>query len=510
MDIVLLVTSYFAIAILAFTFGIFYRKYRAEKMIRSAEAESKKIINTAEILAEAQRKQIIFDGKEELRKLKDEIERKNEGQRFELQKREQRLREDEKILNKKIEKKECELNKKKNQIQEKLDETELLRKNQLEMLEKISGLSANQAKEYLIENLQDELVHEKAKKILVFERELKESCEESARRILSLAIQRCEVESVSSALVSVVTLPNDEMKGRIIGREGRNIKLFENLTGVNLIVDDTPEAITLSCFDAVRREIARIALENLIIDGRIHPAKIEEFVEKAKNDVSKVMREEGQRAVIVTRVMNINPEIVKLLGRLKFRTSYGQNVLEHSIETAHLCGNIASEIGLNPVVARKCGLLHDIGKAASHEIEGSHVTIGVDMAKKYNENEVVINAIASHHGEIEPESEYAVILQIADSISASRPGARHENVEGYIQRIQKLEDLVMSFSGVSKCFAISAGREIRVIINPNDIDDDKLQVQAREIRKKIENDLTYPGQVKVHLIRETRAVDYAK
>ena len=361
-----------------------------------------------------------------------------------------------------------------------------------------------------MESLQDELTHEKALKITMFEQHLKEECEKKAQDILSVAIQRCASDHIAEATISVVPLPNDDMKGRIIGREGRNIRSIENLTGVDLIIDDTPETITLSAFDPIRREIARIALERLIADGRIHPAKIEEMVEKARRDIEKEIKEEGQRALIETGIHGVHPEIVKLLGKLKYRTSYGQNVLNHSIEVANLCGIIASELGLDASLAKRIGLLHDIGKALDHEVEGSHIELGVNVVKKYKENEDVIHAVNSHHGDIEPKTAYALILQAADTASAARPGARRENLENYIKRLEKLESLVSSFAGVRGCYAIQAGREVRVMIKPEVINDEHMIPLARNICKKIESELDYPGQIKVNIIRESRAVDFAK
>lgn len=378
------------------------------------------------------------------------------------------------------------------------------------MLEKISSFSMEQAKEYLLNNLENELVHEKAVKIREFEQQLKEDSDNAAREIIATAIQRCAADHVSEAAISVVPLPNDEMKGRIIGREGRNIRAIETLTGVDLIIDDTPEAITLSSFEPVRREVARVALEKLISDGRIHPTRIEETVEKARREVESAIKQAGERAVLEVGVNGVHHELVKLLGRLRFRTSYGQNVLNHSLEVAYLSGMIASELGLNPTVAKRAGLLHDIGKALDHEMEGSHVQIGVEVAKKYRENEAVVHAIAAHHGDVEAKTIVACIVQAADAISAARPGARRENLENYIKRLEKLEELVSSFGGVDSCYAIQAGREVRILVKPDLVSDEEMTLLAREICKKIEGDLDYPGQIKVNMIRESRAVDYAK
>lgn len=493
--------------------GIAYRKNKSEKIILSAEHESERIMKNSKELAETRKKEIIVEGKEEVHKFRIETEKELYERRKDLQRQEKRIQQKEETLDKKslhFEEKEQQIQSRLKDTQEKELEIDNLKKTQFDILEKISGFSTKQAKSYIIESLQDELVHEKAMKVLQYEQELKENCEKKAKEILSTAIQRCASDHSSEIMISVVPLPNDDMKGRIIGREGRNIRSIENLTGVDLIIDDTPEAITLSSFDPVRREIARLSLERLISDGRIHPAKIEETVEKVKIDINKEIKEEGEKAVLETRINHIHPELVKLIGRLKYRTSYGQNILKHSLEVAHLCGIMASELGLDATLARRCGLLHDIGKALDHEIEGSHVDIGVDVAKKYKENNNVIHAIHAHHGDIEPQTEIALILQAADAISAARPGARRENLETYIKRLEKLETLVSSFTGVEKCFAIQAGREIRVMIKPDVVNDEKMIFLARNICKKIEADLDYPGQVKVSIIRETRIVEYAK
>ena len=409
-----------------------------------------------------------------------------------------------------LEAKEELLQKKLKQADEKLIEAERIKNSQIDNLERISGLTAEQAKEQLLASLDDELTHERAVRITNYEQQLKEECEAKAREYISLAISRCAADQVSEATVSVVTLPNDEMKGRIIGREGRNIRAIETLTGVDLIIDDTPEAITLSCFDPVRREIAKIALERLIQDGRIHPTRIEEMVEKARREVDQRIKAEGERAVMETNVHGVHPEIVKLLGRLRYRTSYGQNVLNHSIEVSYLAGIMASELGIDANLARRAGLLHDIGKALNHEIEGSHVEIGVEVCRKFKENPVVIHAIQAHHGDVEIKTVLDALVQAADAVSAARPAARRENIENYIKRLQKLEEIACSYEGVEKSFAIQAGREIRIMVRPEDIKDEKMIVVAREIANRIENELEYPGQIKVHLIRESRAIEYAK
>ena len=386
----------------------------------------------------------------------------------------------------------------------------MVKRSQLEMLEKISGYTAEEAKQYLIENLESEVRHDYAVRLKDLEAQFKDEADDKARKLISLAIQKCAADHVAEATVSVVPLPNDEMKGRIIGREGRNIRTLETLTGVDLIIDDTPEAITLSSFDPVRREVARLSLEKLIADGRIHPARIEEMVDKARREVDLVIKQEGERATFDTGVHGLNPEIIKLLGRLRFRTSYGQNVLKHSIEVAHIAGLLAAELGVDVMVAKRAGLLHDLGKSVDHEVEGSHVTIGVDLAKKYKESEEIIHAIHAHHGDVEPSTVIACLVQAADAISAARPGARRENLENYIKRLEKLEEIATSFSGVERSYAIQAGREVRIVVKPDEVNDDELVLLSRELAKKIESELDYPGQIKVHLIRETRAIDYAK
>lgn len=499
--------------VVAFALGFLYRKKSAEQNIGSAENEAARIINDALKDAESKKKEIVLEGREEVLKFKGETEKELSERRKDVQRLERRVQQKEENLDKKmdsLENKEKSLESKSKSVEEKLREAEAVKKSQFDMLERISGFTAKQAKEYLLESLQDELVHEKAVKISLYEQKLKEESDKIARNILSLAIQRCAADHVAEATISVVPLPNDDMKGRIIGREGRNIRAIENLTGVDLIIDDTPEAITLSAFDPVRREIAKVALERLIIDGRIHPAKIEEMIEKARIDVERDIKETGQRTILQLGINNVHGEIVKLLGRLKFRTSYGQNVLKHSIEVANICGMLASELGLDSTLAKRAGLLHDIGKALDHEIEGSHVDIGVDVAKKYKESNDVIHAIHAHHGDIEPKTEIAFLVQAADAVSAARPGARRENLENYIKRLEKLESLASSFVGVESCFAIQAGREIRVMIKPEVINDESMISLARSICKKIEAELTYPGQIKVNIIRESRAIDYAK
>ena len=493
--------------------GSVYRKKVAEAEIGSAEQEAKRIVSEAMKTAEAKKKEAILEGKDEIHRLRNESEKELSDRRKEVQRQERRIQQKEETLDKKldnVELKEEKVSKKMKEAEAKLAEVETIKKSQFEMLERISGYTVDQAKAYLLSQLENELSHEKSLKIMEFEQQLKDEQEKKARNIISLAIQRLAADQVAEATVSVVPLPNDEMKGRIIGREGRNIRAIETLTGVDLIIDDTPEAITLSSFEPVRREIARISLEKLISDGRIHPARVEEMVEKARREVEATIKHEGERAVLESGVNGVHPELVKLLGRLRYRTSYGQNVLNHSLEVAYLSGIIASELGMDPTVAKRAGLLHDIGKALDHEIEGSHIEIGVDMARKYKESDAVIHAIHAHHGDVEAKTVVACIVQAADAISAARPGARRENLENYIKRLQKLEEVASSFNGVDTSFAIQAGREIRIMVKPEVVTDDNMASLARDICKKIEEELEYPGQIKVNIIRESRSVDYAK
>ena len=493
--------------------GIEHRKKTAEAQIESAEKEASRIVSEANEKAQATKKTALVEAKDEIfklkennekeiQKLKSETERELKERRAEVTRSERRLQQKEENLDKKNDKIE--------RLEEKLAEAESIKKSQMDILEKISGFTLDQAKEHLLSMLDSELSHEKAVKITAYEQRLKDECDEKARQYISLAISRLAADTVSEVAVSVVPLPNDEMKGRIIGREGRNIRALEQLTGVDLIIDDTPEAITLSCHDHVRREIARIALEKLIQDGRIHPTRIEETVEKARREVELKIKQEGERAVMETNVNGLHHELIRLIGRLYYRTSYRQNVLNHSIEVAHLAGIMASELGVDATLARRAGLLHDIGKALNHEIEGSHVQIGVDVCRKYKESPEVIHAIEAHHGDVEIHSVIAALVQAADAISAARPAARSENYENYIKRLQKLEEICSSYNGVEKSFAIQAGREVRIMIKPEQVDDDKMIVLAREISQRIENEMEYPGQIKVHLIRESRAIDYAK
>ena len=499
--------------VIAFPLGIQYRKQIAEKELGTAEAEAKRIVSEAIKSAEVKKKEALVEAKDEIFRLKSEAEREMKERRNEVTRLERRVQHKEETVDKKIDnldKKEEALQQKLQDAETKLEEAETVKKSQFDLLEKISGFTGEQAKEYLLKNLEEELTHEKALRISQMESRLKEEADLKARNIISLAIQRCAADQVAETTVSVVPLPGDEMKGRIIGREGRNIRALETLTGVDLIIDDTPEAITLSSHDPVRREVARIALERLINDGRIHPARIEEMVDKAQREVDAKIKQDGERVVLETSVGSVHPELVRLLGRMCYRTSYGQNVLIHSTEVAYISGMIASEIGADATLARRAGLLHDIGKSMTHEIEGSHVAIGVELAKKYKESPDVIHAIEAHHNDVEPRTVIACIVQAADAISAARPGARRENIENYVKRLEKLEEIATSFNGVEKCFAVQAGREVRVMLKPDVIDDDGMVIIAREIVKKIENELDYPGQIKVHVVRETRAIEYAK
>lgn len=511
--IVLIIVFAVIAGIVAFYAGINYRKKVAESQIGSAEKEAERIVEAAKESAEAKKKESILEGKDEIHRLRNEADKELNERRREIQRQERRIQQKEETLEKKmtsLEAKDETLNKKLKGADDKLAEAEKVKTAQIEVLETISKFTSEQAKDYLLKTLENELVHEKSVKVLDYEQKTRDECEKKAREIISLAIQRVAADHVTEATVSVVPLPNDEMKGRIIGREGRNIRAIETLTGVDLIIDDTPEAITLSCFEPVRREIARVMLEKLISDGRIHPARIEEMYEKARREVENTIKEEGERAVIEAGVNGIHPELIKLLGRLRYRTSYGQNVLNHSLEVAYLAGIMASELGLDPTLPRRAGLLHDIGKALDHEIEGSHVEIGVDVARKYKESETVVHAIHAHHGDVEAKTVIACIVQAADAISAARPGARRENLENYIKRLEKLEEIASSFDGVERSFAIQAGREIRIIVKPEKIKDDQMVLLARDICRKIESDVEYPGQIKVNIIRESRAFDYAK
>ena len=496
-----------------FAAGILYRKKVAEKQIGSAEEEAKRIINEAIKGGENKKREMLLEAKEEIHKSRSEYEREVKERRAEVSKQERRLQQKEEALDKKIdlhEKKEDELAKRIAAIDKKQEEVESLKRSQMEVLEKISGLTQEEAKAYILKGVEENVRHETAMKIKEIEAQMKEEADQTAREIIATAIQRCAADHAAETTVSVVPLPNDEMKGRIIGREGRNIRTLETITGVDLIIDDTPEAITVSSFDPVRREVARLALEKLIADGRIHPTRIEDMVEKARREVDHTIKVEGERATFETGVHNLHPELIKLLGRQKYRTSYGQNVLNHSIEVAHIAGLMASELGVDVTLAKRAGLLHDLGKSVDHEMEGSHVQLGVELAKKYKENPVVINAIEAHHGDVEPQTVIACLVQAADAISAARPGARRENVENYIRRLEKLEELTNSFPGVEKAYAIQAGREVRVMVKPEEVTEDNMILLAHDLAKKIESELEYPGQIKVNVIRETKAVEYAK
>jgi ribonucrease Y len=496
-----------------FNRGFEARKKQAEAQIGSAEQEAQKIVGEALKQGEGKKREALLEAKEEIHKSRVELDRDIKDRRNEFQRQERRLVQKEESLDKKVEsleQKDENLNKKTKDLEMVQERSEELVKKQTEELERISGLSVEDAKEYLLRNIENEVKHEAAALIKEIEANTKQEADRRAKDILATAIQKCAADHVSEATVSVVPLPNDEMKGRIIGREGRNIRTLETLTGIDLIIDDTPEAVILSGFDPIRREVARLTLEKLILDGRIHPARIEEMVEKSKKEVENTIREAGDNAAFETGVHGLHPELIRLLGKLKFRTSYGQNVLNHSIEVSYLAGVMAAELGVDIPLAKRAGLLHDIGKAIDHEVEGSHVTIGADVVKKYKEGNEIINAILSHHGDVEATSIISVLVQAADSISAARPGARRETLESYIKRLQKLEEIANSFEGVEKCFAIQAGREIRIMVKPEIVSDDDMVLKAREIVKKIEDELEYPGQIKVTMLRETRSIEYAK
>ena len=511
--IVIAVVSAVVFGVLGFVIGGVYRKKVAEAKIGSANEEALRIVNQAVQTAENKKKEAILEAKDEIHKLRNEADKELRDRRAEVQRQERRIVQKEENLDKKtenLEKKEEALAEKIKLADQKLEEVEMIKRRQLEMLEKVSGLSKEQAKAMLMQELDESLTHEKALKILDFEQRTRDESDNLAREIITGAIQRCAADHVSEATVSVVALPNDEMKGRIIGREGRNIRTLETITGVDLIIDDTPEAITVSSFDPVRREIARLTLEKLIQDGRVHPTRIEEMYEKAKREVEQTIKQTGERAVVDAGVNGVHPELVKLLGKLKYRTSFGQNVLAHSLEVSYIAGLIAQELGADVKQAKRAGLLHDIGKALDREFEGTHIELGVEAAKKYKENDKIIHAIQAHHGEIEAKTIVAVLVQAADAISAARPGARRENVQNYIKRLEKLEEIATSFDGVEKSFAIQAGREIRIMVNPEKISDEKMVIVARDIAKKIEDELEYPGQIKVNIVRENRVIDFAK
>ena len=500
-------------ALVGFVVGRIYRRNATENTITTAKQEAARIVTAAVSEAETKKKETLLEAKDEIHRLRTEADKELRERRSEVQRQERRLVQKEENIDKKLENlehKEESLNKKLKNVEEKLLEVETVKKSQFEMLEKISGYTKEQAKDYLLKALEDELVHEKAAKIMEYDQKLHEEADEKARQIISCAIQRCAAGHAAEATVSVIPLPDDELKGRIIGREGRNIRTLESMTGVDLIIDDTPEAITISSFDPVRREVARITIERLIADGRIHPARIEEMFEKAQKEVEHTIKQEGERAVIEAGINGIHPELIKLLGRLKYRTSFGQNVLNHSLEVSYIAGLIAAELGADVTMARRAGLLHDIGKSIDHQHEGSHIELGVEQARKYKESEGVIHAIHAHHGDVEAKTVVACIVQAADAISAARPGARRENLQNYIKRLEKLEEISNSFEGVERSFAIQAGREIRIIVKPEEVSDDQMIIVARDIVKRIENELEYPGQIKVHLIRESRAIDFAK
>ena len=489
------------------------RKRTAEAKLGSAEEEAKRIVNDAIKSAEQKRKETIIEAKDEAFRLKSEADKEIKDRRAEVSRQERRMDQKEEALDKRtaaMERKEEDLKRRTETVEARLDELEQLKMRQTEKLETIAAMSKEDARAVLLKQVDDELTHEKAMKISAYQANMKDECDQIARDLVGQAIARCAADATGEATVSVVPLPNDEMKGRIIGREGRNIRALETATGCDLIIDDTPEAITLSSFDQTRREVARMALERLIADGRIHPARIEETVEKCRRELEIQMKREGDKAVMDLGVHSLHPDLVKLIGRLKYRTSFGQNVLSHSIEVAWLAGLLAGELGVNVQLARRAGLLHDIGKALDHEIEGSHVQIGVDICKKYRENPQVIHAIEAHHGDVEPKTTLAFIIMAADAISAARPGARRENMESYIKRLETLEALCNGFEGVESSYAVQAGREVRMLVQPDKVSDDQVILLARNVAKKIENELDYPGQIKVSVIRESRATEYAK
>ncbi|ADU25795.1 metal dependent phosphohydrolase [Ethanoligenens harbinense YUAN-3] len=512
-EVVIAVILIVVCAVVGFFLGIAYRRRIAEAEIKSAEDEARRIVGDALKEAENKKKEALLEAKDEMHKLRADAEKEIRDRRSEVTRQERRLIQKEESIDRKLEQleqKDETLNKRNKAAQERLDEAEAVKSQQLETLERISGFTTEQAKDYLLSRLENELAYEKSVRVKDYEQQLKDESDARAREIITTAVQRCAADHVAEATVSVVPLPNDEMKGRIIGREGRNIRTLETLTGVDLIIDDTPEAITLSSFDPVRREVARIALERLITDGRIHPARIEEMVEKAKKEVENTIRQEGEQAIIEMGIHGMHHELVKLLGRLRYRTSYGQNVLNHSLEVAQLAGFMAAELHADATTARRAGLLHDIGKSVDREVEGSHVDIGVDIAKKYKEHADIIHAIEAHHGDVEARTVVACLVQAADAISAARPGARRENLENYIHRLEKLETIANSFEGVEKSFAIQAGREVRIMVRPEALDDRQIVLVARDIVAKIEHEMEYPGQIKVHVIRESRAIEYAK
>lgn len=513
MDIVIIIAAVLISLAVGFLVGIVYRKKVAESKIQGAENEAKRLIDLAKIEGENLKKEEIFKAKEEIMNSRKELDQEIKERRGEVQKQEARLIQKEENLDKRsenFERKEQDLEREAKELENQRLEVEELHSQGMVELQKIAALTREEAKNRLLSEVDKEITAEKATLIREKEQKAKEDATKNAREILAYAVQKCAADHSQETTVSIVALPSDEMKGRIIGREGRNIKALETLTGIDLIIDDTPEAVVLSGFDPLRREVAKLALEKLIDDGRIHPAKIEEMVEKAKEELENTIKEEGERAVLETGVIGLHPDIVKLIGKLKYRTSYGQNVLNHSIEVSNLARIMAEELGLDTKLARRAGLLHDIGKALDHDMEGTHVEIGVEVLRKYKENPLVINAVEAHHGDVEPQTLEAVLVQAADAISASRPGARRETLEAYIKRLQNLEEIADSFEGVEKSFAIQAGREVRVVVKPEKISDDKMTILARDLSKKIEAEMDYPGQIKVNVIREIRVVDYAK
>lgn len=511
--VLVVILASIVVAFIAWSAAISYRKNTYESKMGSAEEKSREIIDEALKTAETKKREALLEAKEESLKTKNELEKETRERRAELQRYERRVLSKEENLDKKsetMEKREAGLAAREDGLNKRNAEVESLYEKGIQELEKISGLTSEQAKEYLLKSVEDDVKHDTAKLIKELDNKAKEEADKKAKEYVVTAIQRCAADHVAETTVSVVQLPNDEMKGRIIGREGRNIRTLETLTGVELIIDDTPEAVVLSGFDPVRREVARIALERLIVDGRIHPARIEEMVEKAQKEVETNMREEGETAALEVGIHGLHPELIRLLGKLKYRTSYGQNALKHSMEVAQLSGLLAGEIGLDIRMAKRAGLLHDIGKAVDHEMEGSHIQLGVELCRKYKESAIVLNTVESHHGDVEPQSLIACIVQAADTISAARPGARRETLETYTNRLKQLEDITNSFKGVDKSFAIQAGREVRIMVVPDQINDDDMVLLARDISKKIEESLEYPGQIKVNVIRESRVTDYAK
>ena len=513
MNSLIIIATFLISLAIGIVVGMTIRKKIAESKIESAEQEAKRVVDLAKVEAENMKKEEIFKAKEEIMNSRKELDQEIKERRSEVQKQESRMIQKEENLDRRsenLEKKERDLDKEYQSLENQKEEVNKVYEKQVEELQKIASLSKDEAREYLLNEMDKEITTEKAKLIRELNQKAKEDANKNAKEIISYAVQKCAADHTSETTVSIVSLPSDEMKGRIIGREGRNIKALETLTGIDLIIDDTPEAVILSGFDPLRREVARIALEKLIDDGRIHPAKIEEMVEKAKEELNTIIKEEGERAALETGVNNLHPDIIRLLGKLKYRTSYGQNVLSHSIEVSNLARIMAEELGLDAKRARRAGLLHDIGKALDHDMEGTHVQIGVDILKKYKENPLIINAVVAHHGDVEPQTLEAVLVQAADAISASRPGARRETLEAYIKRLENLESIADSFDGVEKSFAIQAGREVRIIVKPDRITDDQMTVLARDVSKRIEDEMDYPGQIKVNIIREKRVVDYAK